>query len=181
MDDDDLKGLTIWRGNRFVGGEEYFDLDNPARGPFVATGDEGAPSGYTYVARGQASEGAWTRLITWQQPLSADQAGALQAQQAMFQVNTPQSAAGEARESRVDVADLGRRLRGTIDRLVTDRGFGFIAADDGREFFFQVASLQGVDFGDLAPGIPVRFTVGDDPGDQSDEHPRAVSVTRDAV
>ncbi len=45
MDDDTLKGPTIWEGNRFAADEEYFDLDNPARGPFVATGGEGAPSG----------------------------------------------------------------------------------------------------------------------------------------
>lgn len=176
MDDDTLKGLTIWKGNRFAVGEEYFDLDNPARGPFVATGDEGTPTDYTYVARGEASEEAWTRLITWKQPLSTDQAEALQAQEAMFSISTPQSAAGEARESSAEAPDKGRRLRGTIDRLVTERGFGFIAANDGREFFFQLSALQGVDFGDLSPGIPVTFTVGDDPGDEPGEHPRAVSI-----
>ena len=99
----------------------------------------------------------------------------------MFRVSTPQSAAGEAREPRAEVADRGRRLRGTIARLVPDRGFGFIAADDGREFFFHVAALQGVDFADLSPGIPVAFTVGEDPGDEPGEHPRAVSVTSEAA
>lgn len=180
MDDDMLKGLTIWKGSRFTPDEEYFDLDNPARGPFVATGDEGAPSGYTYVARSEAAERAWVRLITWRQPLSDDQAEALQVQEEMFRPAPEQSAAGEARAPRPEAPDEGRRLRGTIARLVTDRGFGFIAANDGREFFFQLGALQDVDYGDLSPGIPVTFLVGEDPGDQSGEHQRAVSV-RSAV
>lgn len=107
MDDDTLKGLTIWKGNRFAADEEYFDLNNPARGAFVATGDEGTPSNYTYGARSEASESAWTRLITWKQPLSIDQAEALQAQEAMFRIPTPQSAAGDVNVPPAEPADLG--------------------------------------------------------------------------
>ena len=37
MTDDALKQIPIWRGNRFERGRTYFDLDNPERGPFVAS------------------------------------------------------------------------------------------------------------------------------------------------
>ena len=181
MDDDTLKQLTIWRGERFTPGEAYFDLDNPARGPFVATGDEGTPSDYTYVARNEVTPPAWAALLTWGQPLVGDQAEALARQAALFAPGSPQSAAGEAREQREEPPDRGRRLHGTIARLVTDRGFGFIASDDGREFFFQRAALQGVAFADLSPGVPVTFVVGADPGDEPGERPRAVSVRSEVV
>jgi hypothetical protein len=52
MSDDELKQVTIWRGTRFEPGQQYFDLDNPSRGPFVATGDEHPPTGaYLYLPR----------------------------------------------------------------------------------------------------------------------------------
>ncbi|PYV27100.1 MAG: cold-shock protein [Acidobacteria bacterium] len=40
-------------------------------------------------------------------------------------------------------------MRGTIKRVVRDRGFGFIHADDGREIFFHHTSLQQLDFDSL--------------------------------
>lgn len=95
MDDDMLKQVTPWRGNRFAPDEEYFDLDHPERGPFVATGDE-RPTDHTYVARNEVTEPAWAQLITWRQPISADQGDALAAQARQFAPGSPQSAAGEA-------------------------------------------------------------------------------------
>jgi cold shock CspA family protein len=67
-------------------------------------------------------------------------------------------------------------MRGTIDRLAPEGGFGFIVAD-GEEFFFHRNGLNGVDFDELAPGSDVEFeiatnTEGDEPG----EHRRAVNV-----
>jgi hypothetical protein len=73
MTDELLKRLPIWRGARFERGQEYFDLDNPERGPFVATGDEGPPTDHSYVCRGEASERAWAQLVTWRQPISESQ------------------------------------------------------------------------------------------------------------
>lgn len=67
-------------------------------------------------------------------------------------------------------------MHGTIARLVPDRGFGFIRADDGREFFFHRAALHATRFEALAPGTAVDFQVGQEPGDRPDEGPRAVSV-----
>ena len=73
MTDELLKQLPIWQGGRFERGQEYFDLDNPERGPFVATGDEGPPTDHTYVCRSEVPERAWAQLITWQQPVSESQ------------------------------------------------------------------------------------------------------------
>ncbi len=49
---------------------------------------------------------------------------------------------------------------GTIRRLVGDRGFGFIASDDGREYFFHASAVQGVQFDALREGQRVEFTAG---------------------
>src|SRR5437764_883324 len=41
---------------------------------------------------------------------------------------------------------------GTIKKLVSDRGFGFIAAEDGKEYFFHRTGLDSsVNFDSLAP------------------------------
>ncbi len=67
-------------------------------------------------------------------------------------------------------------MRGIIDRLAPEAGFGFIVA--GREeFFFHRTGLNGVEFDELAPGSEVEFEIashaeGDEPG----EHRRAVNV-----
>jgi hypothetical protein len=79
MSDDDLKQLTIWRGPRFHAGRMYFDLDNPARGAFVATGDEQPPKDWTYVAEQDVPREVWTKLVTWQQPVSESQGDSLAA------------------------------------------------------------------------------------------------------
>jgi hypothetical protein len=78
MSDDMLKQVSIWQGRRFEPGEEYFDLDHPERGSFVATGDEGQPSDYTYAVRSETSERAWAQLVTWRQPISQSQGEQIQ-------------------------------------------------------------------------------------------------------
>jgi cold shock protein len=57
---------------------------------------------------------------------------------------------------------FGKRSRemptGTIKKLVSDRGFGFIAAEDGREYFFHRTGLDSsVNFDSLAGGERVEF------------------------
>jgi CspA family cold shock protein len=59
---------------------------------------------------------------------------------------------------------------GTIKRL-TDKGFGFIAAGDGTEYFFHQSACQGVRFDELREGQTVSFTVGQGP-----KGPRAENV-----
>ena len=77
LGEDALKLIPIWKGTRFERGQIYFDLDHPERGPFVATGDEGTPSDYTYVSRAEVPEQVWAQLATWRQPVSDDQARAI--------------------------------------------------------------------------------------------------------
>jgi cold shock CspA family protein len=68
-------------------------------------------------------------------------------------------------------------MRGTVAEVIIDRGFGFITADDGRQFFFHRGALQGADFEELAPGVAVEFGIaGEAPGDEPGEHPRAINV-----
>lgn len=59
---------------------------------------------------------------------------------------------------------------GTIKRK-TDKGFGFIAAADGTEYFFHQSGCVGVGFGDLREGQRVSFTIGQGP-----KGPRAENV-----
>ena len=49
---------------------------------------------------------------------------------------------------------------GTIKRLVSDKGFGFIAAGDGTEYFFHQSACTGTAFDQLREGQAVTFDVG---------------------
>ena len=61
---------------------------------------------------------------------------------------------------------------GTIKKVVADRGFGFISADDGKEYFFHRGALDtSLEFDRLAGGEPVVFEV-----EASPKGPRAKSV-----
>ena len=64
---------------------------------------------------------------------------------------------------------------GRIKKVIEDRGYGFIKADDGREIFFHMSELQGVDIKDLKGGDPMEFDVEKDPGGRG---PKAVHVRR---
>jgi CspA family cold shock protein len=52
---------------------------------------------------------------------------------------------------------------GRIKKIVPDRGFGFVRADDGLEVFFHRTELGPVDFDTLEEGQPVTFEVFDSP------------------
>ena len=54
-------------------------------------------------------------------------------------------------------------LNGTIKRLVSDKGFGFIAASDGTEYFFHNSACTGVRFAELREGQNVTFERGQGP------------------
>src|SRR6185437_16422492 len=60
---------------------------------------------------------------------------------------------------------------GTIKRLVSDKGFGFILADDGNEYFFHNSACQGTRFDQLREGQAVTFDKGQGP-----KGPRAENV-----
>jgi CspA family cold shock protein len=59
---------------------------------------------------------------------------------------------------------------GTIKKLVSDRGFGFIAAEDGKEYFFHRSGTAG-DFDRLQGGERVTFEI-----EASPKGPRAAKV-----
>ena len=49
---------------------------------------------------------------------------------------------------------------GTIKKVVADRGFGFIAAADGKEYFFHRSGVDGsLNFDALTGGERVTFDV----------------------
>jgi cold shock protein len=63
---------------------------------------------------------------------------------------------------------------GTIKRIVADRGFGFIASEDEKEFFFHHSGLEaGTEFEGLNGGETVEFDV-----EESPKGPRAVHVKK---
>jgi CspA family cold shock protein len=54
-------------------------------------------------------------------------------------------------------------MNGTIKRLVSDKGFGFIAAGDGTEYFFHQSACNEVPFSELREGQAVTFERGQGP------------------
>jgi len=60
---------------------------------------------------------------------------------------------------------------GKVKRLVQERGFGFITADDGREIFFHRSGVEGTTFESLREGQRVSFDV-----EKGQKGPRAVHV-----
>jgi CspA family cold shock protein len=61
-------------------------------------------------------------------------------------------------------------MNGTIKRL-TDKGFGFIATQEGTEYFFHQSACASTAFDSLREGQAVSFTVGQGP-----KGPRAENV-----
>lgn len=65
-------------------------------------------------------------------------------------------------------------MKGTIKRLVSDKGFGFIGPETGdKDVFFHSTGLVGVQFAELNVGDVVTFDMQD-----SDKGPKAVNVQR---
>ncbi len=61
---------------------------------------------------------------------------------------------------------------GTVKKVVSDRGFGFITAEDGKDYFFHRDSLDpSLDFDRLNGGEKVEFETQSSP-----RGPRAVNV-----
>ena len=61
---------------------------------------------------------------------------------------------------------------GTVKKVVTDRGFGFIAAEDGVEYFFHRSGLDpSLNFDSLSGGERVEFDI-----EPSQKGPRAYRV-----
>ena len=58
---------------------------------------------------------------------------------------------------------------GTVKRLIRDKGFGFVAAADGQEYFFHQSGCA--DFDSIHEGQNVTFETGQGP-----KGPRAENV-----
>ena len=53
---------------------------------------------------------------------------------------------------------------GTVKKVVSDRGFGFITADDGKEYFFHRSGLESsLTFERLTGGEKVEFEIESGP------------------
>ncbi|MDA2923016.1 cold shock domain-containing protein [Patescibacteria group bacterium AH-259-L07] len=64
--------------------------------------------------------------------------------------------------------------QGTIARLITDRGFGFIAREgEEKDLFFHSSELRNVEFNELNEGDKVTLEVADGP-----KGPNATNVSR---
>ena len=60
---------------------------------------------------------------------------------------------------------------GRVKKLIRDRGFGFITAQDGAELFFHRNAVQGDAFDSLTEGQAVEFDT-----ERGDKGPRAANV-----
>jgi CspA family cold shock protein len=61
---------------------------------------------------------------------------------------------------------------GKVKKVISDRGFGFITADDAKEYFFHRDGLDSsLDFDRLVGGEKVEFQI-----EQSPRGPRATRV-----
>jgi len=68
------------------------------------------------------------------------------------------------------------RLKGKIKKILSDRGNGFVQAEDGREFFFHRSHLEGLDFEKLRPGDEVEFEFDEFRGPTTPRAPVAAIV-----
>jgi cold shock protein len=60
---------------------------------------------------------------------------------------------------------------GSVKRIISDKGFGFIASGDGKEYFFHRSACTSTPFDSLREGQAVTFEVGQGP-----KGPRAENV-----
>jgi cold shock protein len=62
-------------------------------------------------------------------------------------------------------------MNGTIKRLVSDKGFGFVLGEDGSEYFFHQSACTSTPFDSMREGQAVTFERGQGP-----KGPRAENV-----
>jgi len=63
-------------------------------------------------------------------------------------------------------------MKGTINKIFQDKGFGFIKSEDGSSLFFHVKEIaEGEDFNSYEPGQEVTFEAAD-----SAKGPKAIKV-----
>ena len=62
-------------------------------------------------------------------------------------------------------------MNGTIKRMVSEKGFGFVLAEDGNEYFFHQSACTRTPFDSMREGQAVTFERG-----QGSKGPRAENV-----
>lgn len=62
-------------------------------------------------------------------------------------------------------------MKGKVKKLIRDRGFGFITAEDGTEVFFHRSDLVEADYDTMEEGAGVEFDL-----ESGAKGPRAVKV-----
>jgi len=50
--------------------------------------------------------------------------------------------------------------KGTIKKLISDKGFGFILTEEGKDLFFHRSQLQGLEYSSLKEGQEVEYEAG---------------------
>lgn len=63
--------------------------------------------------------------------------------------------------------------QGTIKKLITNKGFGFIEGESG-ELFFHISALENSTFEELREGQSVEYTEGEGPKGPRAENVRVV-------
>lgn len=66
--------------------------------------------------------------------------------------------------------------QGSIKKLVTEKGFGFISGSPN-DFFFHHSSVEGTSFDELHEGQTVEYEVGQGPKGPRAENVRVVAST----
>ncbi len=62
-----------------------------------------------------------------------------------------------ARKQRGDVKTHENQMRGTVERVFTDEGYGFIKGNDDNEYYFSAANVNYSDFSQVKVGDVVLF------------------------
>ncbi len=68
---------------------------------------------------------------------------------------------------------MSERITGTVKWFNSEKGYGFIAREDGADVFVHYSAIEGSGFRNLAEGEQVEFTV-----EQSPKGPQAANVTK---
>jgi CspA family cold shock protein len=50
--------------------------------------------------------------------------------------------------------------KGTIKKLIKDKGYGFIQTEEGKDLFFHQSQLQGLEYSSLNEGQQVEYEAG---------------------
>jgi len=50
--------------------------------------------------------------------------------------------------------------KGTIKKLIKDKGYGFIQTEEGKDLFFHQSQLQGLEYTSLNEGQQVEYEAG---------------------